>query len=516
MSVFVRLEKLFEGWFSSLKSVPGGIRVTVPRMSEGAMRVMETDIQTQFPEVCRVEISPTPQGGYTFDLRLNSSGNDGVTQLLLAVQSLDLAELSSLLEPLRTVKEASSRSVALAELALALEERKEFDLARRAYTLSLGFDPTQVRVRFNFATMCLKLGDLEGAINDYEMILEQDATFEPALHNLAAYHAQRGDRNRAQSFLTRLLEAHPNSATAQLLAGQMAQQEGRLAPALEHYLRAVLVDPEDPEAHYRAAVLFRELEMEKEAVDYWNRYSALAGTIPEGRYLSARILVQGNPEGAAVIIDGIPVGAAPKALMDLPAGRHQIGIRSLLAELSCDIEVQKAKSYLVRYDLATSRLTYEPTVPNIRVMDESGQEVSGSDLGRRILEHIHHPPDTLGPSARDVFACVLFECLKDRQLGDAERELIFGVKQLLRISSDVHQQVFREVEQKLKSSAPSRLEAEPEEIYRLLARRALEDGHLLTQEHELLTHIGRLLSIPRSRRAEIEGEIQASFGSRAN
>jgi tetratricopeptide (TPR) repeat protein len=396
VSDFSRLESLFDGWSASFGSTPRGVTVTVPRMSEGAMRVVKSDLESRFPEVREVAVSPTEQGGYAFDLCLTANGDDAIRKLFLAVNSLDLTELSPLLEELRAESDVPGRASAAAELALALEERKEFDLARRAYLLSLGLDPSLVKVRFNLATMLLKLGDIEAAVEHYETILEQDASFEPALHNLAAYHAQRGDRTSAETFLFRLLQAHPGSASAQLLAGQLAQQDGRVAQALEHYLRAIRIAPDGAEAHYRAAVILRELEMEKEALEFWNRYVTLSGTIPEGRQLSARIIVQGDPEGAAVIVDGVPVGNAPKVLTDLTEGRHQLGICSMLTELSCDLDVRKAKTYLVRYDLRASRLTYEPTAPKIRVLDESGQEVYGFELGRRLLERLHQPPEESG------------------------------------------------------------------------------------------------------------------------
>jgi hypothetical protein len=238
------------------------------------------------------------------------------------------------------------------------------------------------------------------------------------------------------------------------------------------------------------------------------------------------------------------MGKTPKAMMDLPPGSHILVVRYLQGELALSLTLAPACNYLVRYDLGLGRMTYESTPVDMTLKDESGRELSGVELGQRILERMNgrtplagpsppgrfvpiEAPESIGlapatpsgpPSAlvaggltsRAVFACVLFECLKDRELSDSERDLIFAVKQLLKISAEVHQQVFREVEERLRTTARGGEEAQPEQIYRLLVQKALDDGHLLTEENQLLTQIGRLLAIPRPRRQEIEKEVSAA------
>jgi len=93
---------------------------------------------------------------------------------------------------------------------------------------------------------------------------------------------------------------------------------------------------------------------------------------------------------------------------------------------------------------------------------------------------------------------------------------VFGVKQLLRISADVHKQVFREVQERVQSSEKDDREASPEEIYRLLVRRALEDGQLLSEENRLLDELARLLQIGPNRRREIEKKVTGEFSGKTN
>ena len=150
------------------------------------------------------------------------------------------------------------------------------------------------------------------------------------------------------------------------------------------------------------------------------------------------------------------------------------------------------------------------------VPDEDGRPVPGPELARRVIERVNQPPELVGLTSRQVFATVLFEALKDGNLTEGEKDLVFGVKQLLRIPADVHQQVFRDVQERLKSQTKDSGDASPDEIYRLLVRRALEDGTLVSEENRLLDDLGRLLEIPRARRREIEKAVAGEFSGRSN
>src|SRR5690606_16860192 len=121
-------------------------------------------------------------------------------------------------------------------------------------------------------------------------------------------------------------------------------------------------------------------------------------------------------------------------------------------------------NYIAQYDLQRHRFTIHPTAVEMTVPDEDGRPVPGPELARRVIERVNQIPELTGLTGRQVFTTVLHECLKDGQLTPEEKDLIFGVKQLLRISSQAHQQAFKEVEEQLKGQARSTEPAAPEEI----------------------------------------------------
>lgn len=508
--------KLFEGWRATVDRSPGGFRVTVPRMSEGACKVITREIQSKVPEVYDVRAQPTPEGGYVFELAIEESAPDSVQRFLASARGLGFAELDAKLEVLAREEDPLAQAGKLAGISLDLEARQELDLARRAIALACRLAPANVRMKFNQAVLLLKVGELATAIQLFEEILAIDPDFEPALHNLAAYHAQRKDRPTAKQYLTRLIAAHPGSSSAQVLAGQFAHDEGRLGQALEHFLRAVQTDETNAEAQYRTALVLRELELTDRARQHWQRYRALVREVPEGRCLFARIMIEGEPAGAAIGIDGVPMGPAPRGLMNLVPGPHTLAVMMGMTELTLDVKLEEGANYLARYDLKKTRFVIQNTAVDMTVPDEDGRPVPGPELARRIIERVNQPVDASSLSAKAIFATVLFECLKDGTLSDSEKDLVFAVKQLLRIAPDVHQTVFREVEERLKTAKAPREPASPDEIYRVLVRRALEDGQVLTEENRLLEDLARVLELPRSRRREIEQAVGAEFSGKSN
>jgi tetratricopeptide (TPR) repeat protein len=508
--------KLFEGWRATVDRSATGFRVTVPRMSEGACKVITSEIQAKVPEIYDVKARATPEGGYVFELAIEESAPDSVQRFLVAARGLGFPELAAPLEALASDADPVAQAAKLGGISLDLEAKKELDLARRAIALACRLAPANVRLKFNQAVLLLKLGELATAIQLFEEILQLDPDFEPALHNLAAYHAQRGDRKTAKEYLARLIAGHPRSSSAQVLAGQFAHDEGQLGPALEHFLRAVQIDETNAEAQYRTAIVLRDLELTDRARQHWDRYRKLVRDIPEGRCLYARVMIEGEPAGAAIGIDGQTVGPAPRGLMNLVPGPHVLAVMMGMTELTLDVKLEEGANYLARYDLKKTRFTIQPTAVAMTVPDEDGRLVPGPELARRVIERVSQPADGGGLSARAIFATVLFECLKDGTLSDSEKDLVFAVKQLLRISPDVHKTVFREVEERLKTEKAPREPASPDEIYRMLVRRALEDGQVLSEENRLLEDLARVLELPRANRREIEKAVSAEFSGKSN
>ena len=78
---------------------------------------------------------------------------------------------------------------------------------------------------------------------------------------------------------------------------------------------------------------------------------------------------------------------------------------------------------------------------------------------------------------------------------------------LLRIDTDEHQQVFREIQSRVRGERQAGpVSIQPETLYRMLVRCQLEQPEPDPQADGLLDAVGRLLEIPRPRRRELERE----------
>jgi len=114
------------------------------------------------------------------------------------------------------------------------------------------------------------------------------------------------------------------------------------------------------------------------------------------------------------------------------------------------------------------------------------------------------------PSSGDVLAAVLVECMARGGMGERELELVSAVRRLLRIGAEEHQQVFRQIQSRVRGErqvAGSPVRMPPETLYRMLVRCHLDAPDQDPQADGLLDAVGRLLEIPRPRRRELEREI---------
>ena len=112
-----------------------------------------------------------------------------------------------------------------------------------------------------------------------------------------------------------------------------------------------------------------------------------------------------------------------------------------------------------------------------------------------------------GPSVRDVFTAVVYECLRDRERAGQANELVVLVRRVLGISAEVHQEVFRGAEERMRAASGSGRGIASEELFRLVVRCRFEEIGQSPDAEPMLDELGRLLEIPRPRRRQIELEL---------
>jgi tetratricopeptide (TPR) repeat protein len=154
-------------------------------------------------------------------------------------------------------------------------------------------------------------GDLAGARNSYEQLLARDPSNRDALLGLAAVDVRGGDYELAQSRYLRMLDLNPRDGLAQAglaalygqvdpvatesrlktliaeqpdvadlyfaLGNQLAAQS-RWPEAQEAYFKAVALDGANPDYAFNLAVSLDQMRKPRQALDYYRRALALAGS----------------------------------------------------------------------------------------------------------------------------------------------------------------------------------------------------------------------------------------------
>lgn len=166
-------------------------------------------------------------------------------------------------------------------------------------------------------------------------------------------------------------------ARKEFTAGQSADRRKEYQEAIEHYMRANDLVPH-PFAMYNIAVDFERLGKLREAATWYERFLDSSTTkdadrekvnrlLIELRNKPARIDVLSNPDGARVIINGIPAGATPYR-SELKGGLYTIAVVKNDERDSKEVTIEYGEPVKVEFTLrnagpTTSRASTTPTRP---------------------------------------------------------------------------------------------------------------------------------------------------------
>lgn len=166
-------------------------------------------------------------------------------------------------------------------------------------------------------------------------------------------------------------------ARKEFAAGQASDKKRDYAEAIEHYMRANDLVPH-PFAMYNIAVDFERIGKLREAATWYERYLDNASTkeadrervnrlLIDLRNKPAKVSVTSNPDGARVIINGIPSGSTPYK-GELKGGMYRIAIekgderdfKEVTVEYGEPVEVQ----FALRGAIVSTPATTTPTTTN--------------------------------------------------------------------------------------------------------------------------------------------------------
>jgi arylsulfatase A-like enzyme/Tfp pilus assembly protein PilF len=119
------------------------------------------------------------------------------------------------------------------------------------------------------------------ALDAFERARAADRTNGLPLANAATVHLMNGDRDKAFTAFTDALKIDPALARAHNGLGVIAAERRDYATALEHWRRAVELDPRDFQTLFNLGDLLITLGRPAEARPYWERYLATAPAASE-------------------------------------------------------------------------------------------------------------------------------------------------------------------------------------------------------------------------------------------
>jgi len=137
-----------------------------------------------------------------------------------------------------------------AKLGNACMVRGRLDLAGLNYTAALRIAPHLTACWCNLGTVQMQGGNPEGAIALYRQAITLNTTHWPSRTNLAQALIATGETAAAKSLLTELAGERPQDGGVQHQLGKACHELNEIEAALEHFGKAVALNPHDAESLY--------------------------------------------------------------------------------------------------------------------------------------------------------------------------------------------------------------------------------------------------------------------------
>jgi tetratricopeptide (TPR) repeat protein len=167
-------------------------------------------------------------------------------------------------------------------LARAYDARDEIDDAKREIDLALKVDPGFHGAHFAMGFIEWSLGDLASAEQELQQELRLDPKETLAMYYLAEVLAKQGKTADAERVLTRMGKEVPNTYDYHLELGRSYERKKENSLAAEQYRQAILLNPRQPEAHYKLAIMLRALHKTAQAAEEFQAFSRLEANVPRG------------------------------------------------------------------------------------------------------------------------------------------------------------------------------------------------------------------------------------------
>lgn len=142
-------------------------------------------------------------------------------------------------------EEALRESQRLFNTGVVLENQGQFVQAMEKYRESLALDAHYRAAHFNLGRLEYFAGRTDEAAAEFEAVLADEPDHVRSILGLATVEIRRSRWTRAEELASRAAAIDPTSAVAWNTRGVIAQGQGRTAEAVNHFRRAVELDPKN-------------------------------------------------------------------------------------------------------------------------------------------------------------------------------------------------------------------------------------------------------------------------------
>ncbi len=125
---------------------------------------------------------------------------------------------------------------------------------------------TEAKILYNRGTMLADAGNYAKAQEEFTAALRIDPRFVDAGYNLGVVLIAMGEPERAVTILEQVLKARPAEPLFEFALGKAHFDAGRVSQALQHFNRAVELDPKLEDARFARAVALLELGEREEGI----------------------------------------------------------------------------------------------------------------------------------------------------------------------------------------------------------------------------------------------------------
>lgn len=159
--------------------------------------------------------------------------------------------------------------------ANALLQRGELNRAIEEYEMALRLNPHNARAHCNLGAAYLKQGAVERAVRELRLAVDLDPRLIEARNNLGCAYEELGQTDRAIGEFQAALEIDPHHADAHLNLGRAYLKKGWVDRAIAEYRASIASNPEQPEGELSLGYAYETKGEIDAAIEHYRRAVAL-------------------------------------------------------------------------------------------------------------------------------------------------------------------------------------------------------------------------------------------------